>query len=455
MTATPETPAPSTPASPAADPAPSTPGPPAAGPPAAATPQRSVFADSDFRKLFAAATASRLGTSIGDLAVPLAAVTALAATPGELGLLAMLGTVAYLLIGLPAGAWVDRMRRRPVMVVTDLARAALLGSVPLAWWLDVLTFAHLCAVVLICGVATLFFELADQGYLPHLVGPDRLTAANTALVTMDAAENLAGRAIGGYLIQLLSAPVAIVLDALSYLGSALFLRGITRVEPRPERTGKTSMRRDIGEGVRMVAGHPILRAIAAEGALTNLAIQIIQTMLPLLFVRELGLSPLWLGVFLTMGGVGFMLGSASANRLGRRIGEGRAVWLTSVAIVPFTPLIPLLDAGAGLWLAGAGWMAVTWKVGVSNVIKVSFRQRITPGHLLGRVTATMRFLLTGALAAGAAAAGLIGELAGVRAALWAGAAVLAASFLPIMLSPLRTSRDLPEGEEEKPGRTSG
>ncbi|MFB9890861.1 MFS transporter [Planobispora takensis] len=443
MTATPGTPTPPTSTTPPAAAAPTSTAP--------APPQRSVFADRDFRKLFAAATASRLGTSIGDLAVPLAAVTALAATPGELGVLAMFSTVAYLLIGLPAGAWVDRMRRRPVMVVTDLARAMLLGSVPLAWWLDVLTFAHLCAVVLVCGVATLFFELADQSYLPHLVGPDRLTAANTALVTMDAADNLAGRAIGGYLIQLLSAPVAIVLDALSYLWSALFLRGISRVEPRPERTGETSLRRDIGEGVRMVARHPILRAIAAEGALTNLAIQIIQTMLPLLFVRELGLSPVWLGVFLTMGGVGFMLGSASANRLGRRIGDGRAVWLTSVAIVPFTPLIPLLDTGAGMWLAGVGWMAVTWKVGVSNVIKVSFRQRITPGHLLGRVTATMRFLLTGALAAGAAAAGLIGELAGVRAALWAGAAVLAVSFLPIMLSPLRTMRDLPEGGEAGPG----
>ncbi|MBG0831894.1 MFS transporter [Planomonospora sp. ID67723] len=407
-------------------------------------PGRLIFADPDFRRLFAAATASKLGTSIGHLAVPLAAVTALAATPGELGVLAMLSTAAFLLIGLPAGVWVDRLRRRPVMIVADLVRAALLASVPLAWWLEALTFAHLCAVVLACGVATVFFDIADQSYLPHLVSPDRLTAANTALVSMDAANQLAGRGIGGLLIQLLSAPVAILVDALSYLWSAVCLRGITRPEPSPARQERVSLLREIGEGVHMVAGHPILRAIAVEGALTNLAIQIVQTMLPLIFVRELGLSPLWFGVFLTAGGAGFLLGSASAARLGRRFGESRLVWLTSVAIVPFAPLIPLLDAGAGLWLAGAGWMVVTYKVGVANVIKVGFRQRITPAHLLGRVTATMRFMFTGALAIGAGAAGVIGELAGTRAALWAGAAALAVSFLPIMFSPLRTLRDLPE-----------
>nr|BFE79591.1 hypothetical protein GCM10020093_021920 [Planobispora longispora] len=172
--------------------------------------------------------------------------------------------------------------------------------------------------------------------------------------------------------------MAILVDALSFLWSALCLRGITRPESPVARGERTSLWREVGQGLGMVAGHPILRAIALEGALTNLAIQIIQTMLPLLFVRELGLSPLWFGVFLSIGGAGFFLGSASASRLGRRLGESRAIWLTSVGIVPFTLLIPLLDAGAGLWLAGAGWMTVTYKVGVANVIKVSFRQRVTP-----------------------------------------------------------------------------
>ncbi|GGT01269.1 MFS transporter [Planobispora rosea] len=424
-------------------------------PSGAAPPGRTVFADPDFRRLFAAAAASKLGTSIGHLAVPLAAVTALAATPGQLGVLAMLSTLAFLLVGLPAGAWVDRMRRRPVMVAADLVRAALLASVPLAWWLGTLTFAHLCAVVLICGFATVFFDIADQSYLPHLVAPDRLTAANTALVSMDAANQLAGRGIGGLLIQLLSAPVAILADALSYLWSAVCLRGITRAEPPIARGERTSLPREIGQGLRMVTGHPILRAIALEGALTNLAIQIVQTMLPLVFVRELGLSPVWLGVFLTAGGAGFLLGSAGAARLGRRFGESRLIWLSSVAIVPFAPLIPLLGTGPGLWLAGAGWMAVTYKVGVANVIKVSFRQRVTPGPLLGRVTATLRFMFTGALAIGAGAAGLIGEAAGTRAALWAGAAVLVVSFLPIMFSPLRTLRDLPGDEEGGRGTAPG
>ncbi|MFF5210493.1 MFS transporter [Streptosporangium sp. NPDC000396] len=413
--------------------------------------QRSVFADSGFRRLFAAAVASRLGTSISYLAVPLAAVTALEATPGEVGVLAMLSTLAFLLIGLPAGAWVDRMRRRPVMVTADLVRAVLLGSVPVAWWLGALTLPHLYIVVLLCGVATVFFEIADQSYLPRLVEPGQLMAANGALVSMDAANQLAGRGVGGYLIQVLSAPVAIAVDAVSYLWSALCLRSIRRVEPLPEKGG-VSLGRDIAEGLRLVTGHPILRAVAVEGTLANLGIQIIQAMLPILFVRELGLSPLWLGAFFTAGGVGVFLGSASARRLGQWLGEGRTVLLTSVAIVPFVPLIPLLDDGAGLWTAGVAWMTVTYKVGVGNVIKVSFRQRVTPDRLLGRVSATMRFLLSGALAVGAGVAGLVGELASVRAALWVGAAMLAVSWLPIMFSPLRTLRELPEDAQAIPAQ---
>ncbi|MGV9775532.1 MFS transporter [Streptosporangium sp. NPDC003464] len=408
------------------------------------TSHRPLFADADFRRLFAAAAASRLGTSIGYLALPLAAVTALRATPGEVGVLAMLSTLAFLLIGLPAGAWVDRMRRRPVMITADLVRAVLLGSVPVVWWLGALTLPHLYAVVLLCGAATVFFEVADQSYLPHLVGPERLMAANTALVSMDAANQLAGRGVGGYLIQLLSAPAAIAVDALSYLWSALCLRSIRRVEPRPEVRAEAGLGRDIAQGLRLVTGHPILRAIAVEGALTNLGIQIVQTMLPVLFVRELDLSPLWLGAFLTVGGIGVFLGSAGARRLGRRLGEGRTILLTSVAFVPSVPLIPLLDEGLWLWPSAAAWLVLTYKVGVGNVIKVSFRQRVTPDEMLGRVTATMRFLFTGALAIGAGVAGLVGDLVSVRAALWTGAAVLAVSWIPIMFSPLRSLRELPE-----------
>ncbi|MFF0249004.1 MFS transporter [Streptosporangium sandarakinum] len=405
-----------------------------------------VFADPGFRRLFAAAAASRLGTSVGQLALPLAAVTALGAGPAEVGTLATASTLAFLLIGLPAGAWVDRVRRRPVMVTADLARAVLLGSVPLAWWAGALTLTQLYAVALLCGVATVFFDVADQSYLPHLVGPGRLTAANTALVSMDAANQLAGRGVGGLLVELLSAPVAIAVDALSFLWSALCLRSIRRPEPRPHPAG-ASLGRDIAEGVRLVARHPILRAFTAEGALTNLGIQVVQTMLPVLFVREPGLSPLWLGAFLGVGGAGSLLGSAAARRLGRRLGEGRLILLTSVGIVPFLPLVPMLDGGTGLWAAGAAWTVLTVKVGVSNVIKVSYRQRVTPDRLLGRVGATMRFLLTGALAIGAGVSGLVGELAGVRAALWVGVGVLAISCLPIVCSPLRALRDLPAGEQ--------
>ncbi|WP_327324805.1 MFS transporter [Streptomyces sp. NBC_01210] len=402
-----------------------------------------LLRDHDFRMLFAAAVVSKVGTHIGYIALPLVAIEALDASPGQVGLLGMLSTVAFLLIGLPAGAWVDRMRYRRVMIVTDLVRTALLASVPAAAWLDLLTIEQLYAVVLLSGCATVFFDVGAQSYLPHLVGRDRLVRANAQLGAWDAALQVGGRGGGGFLVGALTAPVAVLANAFGFLWSALCLTRIRKRRDKPSHIRK-NLASEIGEGVRFVFGHVVLRPVALAGACTNLSVFAITTMIPVLFRDELDLSVWTVGLFLSVGGVGVFLGALAARRVGERLGAGRAPWILGLSTAPFALAVPLVvDRGAWLWLTAGCWLLVTIRMGVDNVLMVSFRQRVTPDALLGRMNATMRFLFTGALAIGAALAALIGEYVSVRAALGTGAVGLAVAWLPVFLSPLRTMRELP------------
>jgi MFS family permease len=408
------------------------------------TPPASPWRVPDFRVLFSATALSQLGTNVTYVAVPLVAVAALDATPGQVGALAALGTVAFLLLGLPAGAWLDRMRQRRVLVAADLARAALFASVPLAWWLDALTLGQLYAVVLLNGCATLFFDIASQSVLPQLVGRAALVPANSAVVSLQAVGNVAGRGAGGGLVQLLTAPVAVVCAAGAYFVSALQLLAVRHKEPARHPAAAAGLRAEIAEGVRHVLGNRELRALALTASLSNLGSQIVNTMLPILFVRELDLPAGALGLYWGAGGLGLLLGARCARPLAARLGHGRALAVAGLALAPATLLVPLIGRGPWLWLAGAGWVLAMFKIGTDNVLGVSLRQRMTPDELLGRMNATFRFLLTGVLAVGAAVSGLLGELAGVRGALWVGAAVMAVAFLPVFLSPVRSRRELPQ-----------
>ncbi|WP_078954079.1 MFS transporter [Streptomyces globisporus] len=434
----------------------------------------------DFRVLFSASVLSTLGTNVSYLAVPMVAVLALDAGPGRVGLLASLSTAAFLLIGLPAGAWVDRMRHRTVLIVADLLRAALLAWIPVAWWLDVLTFGGLCAVVLLSGVATVLFDVASQSALPRLVEPAVLIPANSALVSLMAAGNVAGRGAGGALVQLLGAPLAVVCAAAGHLGSGLRLLRMTRDDAHtaaPDAVAAASaasatsaapagaalatsaapagaapgrapgLRAQIAEGLRHVLGHAELRALALTGAVGNLGTVMVNTMLPVVFTRELGLSAGALGLFWAAGGIGLFLGARCARPLADRFGHGRGLVVVDLCLAPAGLLVPLMDRGAWLWAAGAGWAAFAMRTGAANVLGVSLRQRLTPGDLLGRMNATFRFLLTGSMAVGAALAGAIGAHCSPRTALWAGGALLCLSFLPVLFSPLRRRRELPTGEK--------
>lgn len=400
------------------------------------SPSPSPWRNRDFRTLFGAATLNQLGTNTGYVAVPLLALTALDATAAQVGTLAALSTLAFLLIGLPAGAWVDRLRTRRVLIAADLARAVLFASLPLAWWLDVLTLAQLYAVVLLNGCATVFSDVGSQSVLPQLVGRGGLVRANAAMVTLMAAANIAGRGVGGALIATLTAPFALACASAAYLASALRLTRV-RPTPAPPATARIPLRSQIGEGLRHVLGHPELRALALAATLNNLGSAVLNTMLPVLFVRELGLSPAALGLFWAAGGVGLLLGARLARPFAARVGYGRALLLS---LTPAALLVPLLDHGPWLWLAGAGWLLAMMKIGSDNVLGVSLRQHLTPDPLLGRMNATFRFTLTGALALGSAASGLVAELTSLRTTLWTGAAILALSFIPVAVSPIRRRR---------------
>ncbi|MET7709457.1 MFS transporter [Micromonospora sp. NPDC005413] len=394
---------------------------------------------SSFRLLYTAALIDGAGFHIGQLALPVLAVSLLAASPGQVGLLSALSTAAFLLIGLPAGVWIDRLPRRAVLVTADLTRAALVASVPVAWWAGWLSIPQLYLVVLLTGVGTVFADVAAQSYLPELVGRGRLVAANSLLMSTNATMQIAGRGLGGLVVQALTAPVAIVLDAVTFVVSGVILARIRADAPRrrpPRAAG--GFARQLAAGVRHVATNPLLRPLAISTSSINLTMQLTTTMLPVVFLRELGLGAAALGLFLGAGGIGALLGAVTARPLAERVGHGRALWLPGLLVAPLGGLVTLIDTGPMLWVAACGWLALAWRTGVANVIGISLRQGATPDALLGRMNATFRFLLTGSLTIGAVLAGVLGEYVDVRTALVAGAVANAMTWLPVFCSPLRT-----------------
>jgi MFS family permease len=404
----------------------------------------------DFRQLFVADTISQVGSQVTQIALPLVAILALDATPLEVGVLAACETAAFLLVGLPAGAWVDRMRRRSVLIFGDAARAVLLGSVPVAWWTGTLTMSQLYIVGLLVGVFTVFFDVAYQSYLPHLVGRDNLVEGNSKLEAVRGVSHVAGPTAGGLLVQLLSAPVAIVVDAVSFLASAVFVGLIRKREPKPEVTADRHLGREIGEGLRFVLGNRLLRTIAMCTGTSNLFTSIGMTMVLVLLADELGVPAGTIGLLMSTGAIGGLVGAFTAMRIARWLGQGPTIVYLIGATAPFGLLVAAAQAGWMLWLAAAGFGVVTFGSVVYNIAQVSFRQGLTPERLLGRMNATMRFLVWGTMPLGGLIGGVLGGAVGVRETVVIGMVGNCLAFLPVFFSPLRTMRELPRDEEREP-----
>ena len=404
----------------------------------------------NFRRLWVGDTFSQFGTQVGIIVLPLLAVSVLGADEFEMGLLATFETLAFLVIGLPAGAWVDRMRKRDVLVVADLVRGLALLTLPAAWLLETLTFPLVLVVATVVGVATVFFDVAYQSYLPSLVPSERISEGNAKLQVSQSVAQIAGPGVGGVLVRALGAPLVILLDALSYFASVLFLLRIRHREGPIRRSGKR-LHSEIGEGLTFVFREPLLRRIVATTALGNLAQSVTNSMLVLYAIRDLGIGETGLGLALSVGAVGGLAGALLAEPLLKRVGEGRTIALALLPALPTHMLVPLAAAQAGP--AAVAMIATTMAVlglggVVYNVAQVSFRQRLCPRPLLGRMNASVRFVVWGVMPVGAFLGGVVGSRFGVLTALWVGVAGQALAVLPVLLSPLVRMRDLPRGLDQ-------
>ncbi len=402
-----------------------------------------LWLHADFRRLWAAESVSQVGTQITLLALPVLAVTLLHATPLQMGVLTALETLAFLVVGLPAGAWVDRWRRKRVLVTNDLVRAVALASLPVAWALDALSLGQLFVVAAVTGTATVFFDVAYQSYLPTLVERDRIVEGNGKLESSRAVAQVAGPGVTGVLLRVLGAPVLVAFDAVSFLLSALFIGRIRHADAVPDRAARRPLRTEIGEGLAFVVRHPLLRRIVACTGTANLFGAITSALLVLYALRTLHLSEGVLGLALSAGAVGGLVGAVTASSVARLVGEGRAVPLAALVIAPFAALVPLAVLGAPVVLLVVGQFGLSWGVVVYNVVQVSFRQRLCPPALLGRMNASVRFIVWGSQPLGALLGGFLGAAIGIVPTLWIGAALHLASSLPVLLSPLLRMRELP------------
>ena len=411
-------------------------------------PDGGLWADVDFLKLWSAQTISLVGTQVTLLALPLTAILLLDAAPLEIALLGAMETLPFLLFALPAGVWVDRLRRRPLMVIADLARAGALLSIPVAHWLDVLTLPQLFVVAFVVGIGTVFFDVSYLSYLPSLVGRAQLAAGNERLMATQSAAQVGGPGLGGALVGLLGAPVAILADAISFLVSGALLGLIRRPERPPEPRAGAHIGNELREGVRYVMRQPYLRVLTMTTAASNLFSSMLFVLFLLYAVRELGFSVGLVGVVLMLVNLGGLAGAILSGRIVRAFGLGRtivttailgSVALVSIPLAPKDNALPVFVAGAILG-PGLGM--------VFNVNQLSLRQAITPERLLGRMNSVVRFMYWGTMPAGAAAGGALASVVGVRATLFVGAIGSAIAFVPLAFSPLRHLRVLPQHAEE-------
>jgi MFS family permease len=412
----------------------------------------------DFLKLWSAETISVFGSTIDDLAFPLVAVLVLDASAFEV---AVLGTVLFLpfiFFTLPAGVWVDRLPRRPILIVGDFGRAALYATVPIAYVADVLTLWQLYVVGFLVGVFQVFFDVAYQSYLPSLVDRDQIAEGNSKLEISRSTAQLSGPGLGGILVEVLTAPYAILVDALSFVASGLFLLGIRKPEPKPEpRTvdgRKTSMWHELKEGFRFVLGNPNLRAQAGCTATSNLFSSVAFATFLVFAVRELELSPGLIGLVFSLGAVGSFLAALTATRISRRLGIGPATIAVGVLWGPTFFLIAFAPVGtAAVPFLVTASLVFGFTVVVYNIVQVSYRQAICPPRLQGRMNSVMRFLVWGTIPLGTLAGGVLATWLGLREAIVVGAIGSMLSILWIVFSPQRHLRELPEPVEDEPVAT--
>jgi MFS family permease len=403
-----------------------------------------LWRHADFLKLWSAQTLATLSSYVTHLALPLIAALTLHATPFEMGLLNTIPTLPNLVIGLFAGWCVDRLRRRQLMILSDVARALLLVFIPIISVFNLLTIWQLYAVLFLFGIGTTLFDVANASYLPSLVGRERLVDANSRLVASTSVAGAIGPGLAGALLQLLTAPIAVLIDAVSLIISATLMHTIRAPEPEPiQGANKSSMRREIADGLRPLYRDPLLRSIVGSSMIYLFFSSIMLAVYVLYATRDLALTPAMLGSVYGLGGVGAAIGAVFARRVAQQLGLGLTLIVANLIgglVLLLIPLAGSLPTAAALLLAIA--QGVSQAMGaVFFINQTSLRQAITPEHLLGRVNASYRFLTMGAIPLGSLLGGVLGTFIGVRTTLLVGVLGGLLAVVWLVCSPARTLRD--------------
>jgi MFS family permease len=414
-------------------------------------PRGDLWENTDFLRLWSGQSIAQVGSQVTQLALPLAAILVLEASAFQVALVGTIYFLPFFLLTLPAGVWVDRLRRRPILIAADLGRAASLVSIPIAYGLGGLTIWQLYAVAFLNGALTVFFDVSYQSYLPALVGRKQLVEGNAKLEISRSGAQVAGPGIGGGLVELLTAPFALLADAIALVVSALFLLRIRTEEPAPRREDGTtpSMRRELVEGLRYVVGNRYIRAMAASTAWFNLGSSAFGAVLLVYAVRALGLTAGTIGVVLMLGNVGAIAAAMLARKLIGHFPVGRVIVVGS-ALGAGMLLVPAAPQAFPIPFLVASQVVVGFGIVLYNTGAISVMQAITPDRMLGRMNASRRFVVWGVIPLGSLAGGAMGSMLGLREALWIGAGVTTLAFLPLVLSPVRRLVDVPDGEEVEP-----
>jgi MFS family permease len=412
-------------------------------------PSGGLWSHRDFLKLWTGQAISEFGSQISQLAIPWVALVTLNATAFEVASLETVQFLPFLLFTLPAGVWVDRLRRRPILIVGDFGRAALLLSVPIVYAAGHLTLAQLYVVGFLVGIHTVFFDVAYQSYLPEIVDRDHLIEGNSKLNVTQSGAQIAGPGLAGGLIALVTAPYAILVDAISFIVSGGFTAAIRARAPEPDHAvERRHLLIELWEGLGYVVRHRLLRPQAMSTGISNFFSSLGGAILIVYAHRTLGMSSGLIGLAASLGAVGWLVGATQADRFRRWFGVGGASIFGAALVGPAAMIVPFTPASFPVPFFVVSGAVMGFGVVIYNIQQVSLRQAICPPRLQGRMNASMRFLVWGTLPLGALAGGAIASTAGLRTALFVGAIGAFSSTLPLVFSPIRSLHEFPGAEED-------
>jgi len=410
------------------------------------TKKSSHFRNKNFLALWGGQTVSEVGSQLTNLALPVFAVTMLNVNESQMGFLNAASTASFLLVGLIAGAWVDRWVKRRVMIWADVVRMLAILSIPVLYFSGVIQVWHLFLVAAIMGLATVFFDVAYQSFVPIVVPKEQIASANSSLETTNQLSTIGGPAIVGGLLSIVKAPALLVADSLTFLVSTISLSAIRdREVPKPKEERK-KLRHEIAEGLKFVWNNKIIRAVSFTTSTSNLFSTAQATLVPLVILRDLHISPAVFGVIESIAAVGGLLGAVTAAKLSKAIGEGQVIAYSAV-LMGFTAFAPAIAAGSSQFVAIVvlclGQFVGMFTVLTYNITQVSARQRLCPEHLLGRMNASIRFFVWGVMPIGALISGAAATAFGIIPVLWFAAIGVFLSAIFVVVSPLSRMKHLP------------